>query len=69
MLYAGLYFVLYLIVKFKIQDSSTLVTARAEQQSSVVLKGQLTPLALCLLLLPHGVLILHSQSKCKRDIS
>lgn len=51
LLYAGLYFALYLIVKFKIQDSSTLVTARAEQQSSAVLKSQLTPLALCLLLI------------------
>lgn len=51
LLYAALYLGLYLIVKFKIQDSSTLSTSRAENHSQVNLQKQFLNLSLCLLLI------------------
>lgn len=51
LLYAALYLGLYLIVKFKIQDSATLVTAAAESKALVSVRKQILPLSLCMLLI------------------
>lgn len=51
LLYAALYLGLYLIVKFKIEDSATLVTAVAESKALVSVRKQILPLSLCMLLI------------------
>jgi MFS family permease len=76
LLYAALYFGLYLLVKFKVRDSSMLKSSPLQNASKTKIKKQITPLGLSMLLIvllvagnlsssPLLVLELHNYASAK----